>query len=70
MRRTRSTKVEVEVTIESFAHGLQLAGVTADPDGLADYYAQKWGGGPGDETFPTPFDSGRPLSWWPEPERS
>lgn len=61
------TKVEVEVTVESFAHGLQLAGVKADPEALAGYYRAKWGGDPSAETFTTPFDSGRPLSWWPDP---
>ncbi len=61
------TKAEVEVTVESFAHGLQLAGVTADPEALAAYYVAKWGGMPSHERFTTPFDSGRPLSYWPEP---
>lgn len=61
------TKVEVEVALESFAHGLQLAGVTVVPENLAAYYVEKWGGMPSHETFTTPFDSGRPLSYWPEP---
>lgn len=60
------TKVEVEVTIESFAHGIQLAGVEIDPARLAAFYVEKWGGMPSHETFATPFDSGRALSYWPE----
>lgn len=31
----------------------------------ARYYAAKWGGVPGEESYETPFDSGRPLLWWP-----
>ena len=60
------TKAEVEVTLESFAHGIQLAGVHIDPEPLADYFRSKWGGMPSHETFTTPFDSGRSLSYWPE----
>ena len=54
------------MTLESFAHGIQLAGVEIDPEALARYYVEKWGGMPSHETFTTPFDSGRRLSWWPE----
>lgn len=60
------TKVECEVVLESFAHGIQLAGVQIDPERLAEFYRSKWGGDPSHETFVTPFDSGKPLSWWPE----
>jgi hypothetical protein len=60
------TKVEVEVTIESFAHGIQLAGVECDPVALAAYYESKWGGPSSAEVFTTPFDSGKALDYWPE----
>ncbi len=60
------TKVEVEVTLASFAHGIEKAGVYINPDNLAGYYETKWGGMPGAEKHATPFDSGRPVSWWPE----
>lgn len=60
------TKVECEVTIESFAHGIQLAGVECDPVALAAYYESKWGGPSSHEVFTTPFDSGKPLDYWPE----
>ena len=60
------TKAECEVTLESFAHAIQLAGVVIDPEPLAAFYTAKWGGMPSFETFTTPFDSGKPLSWWPE----
>ena len=33
---------------------------------LAAYYVEKWNGMPSHETFTTPFDSGRRLSYWPE----
>lgn len=64
------TKVECEVVLESFAHGIQLAGIYIDPVPLADYYAEKWGGMPSFETFDTPFDSGNRLDWWPDRVRA
>ena len=29
-------------------------------------YVSKWNGMPSHETYTTPFDSGRSLSYWPE----
>lgn len=64
------TKVECEVALESFAHGIQLAGVHIDPDELAAYYVEKWGGMPSHEQFDTPFDSGQRLDYWPDRVRA
>lgn len=49
------TKTLVNVTLESFAHGIQLAGVEVDPEKLAAYYVEKWGGPPSQETYRVPF---------------
>lgn len=53
------TKTLVNVTLESFAHGIQLAGVKVDPEALSRHYCAKWGGMPSHERFTVPFD-GKP----------
>lgn len=53
------------------AHGT-TSGVLIRYDLLEGYHAAKWGGVPGRHGMParehhtTPFDTGRPLSWWPD----
>ncbi len=61
-------KVDVDATLDSVAHGILRGGVTVDFMALEDYYTRKWGAPSPDECFRTPFDSGNPVSWWPEPK--
>ncbi|HUV11824.1 MAG TPA: hypothetical protein VMX12_12675 [Acidimicrobiia bacterium] len=39
---------------------------TVDFGDLLTYYRAKWGGGPGEEKFVTPFGEDHPIGWWPE----
>lgn len=60
-------KVMVAATLESAAHGIELAGVKGDGNMLSAYYEMKWGGPSGHETFDTPWGAGAAtgLAWWP-----
>lgn len=58
------TKVPVDATDEGWAHGINLAGVKADPDRLRAYYVAKWGGMSPDEKYRHPFgDPRRPIDY-------
>lgn len=63
-------KVGTDAYLDSIAHGILKGGVTVDFVALEERYYSKWGGHSGSETFTTPFDSGNPISWWPESERT
>lgn len=58
-------KVEIDATSEP-AQSL-LSGAIRQPDFglLGRYYAHKWGGMPGNETWCQPFGLPVPLWWWP-----
>lgn len=60
-------KVTVDATLDQVAHGIKRGGVSVDLVELERYYVRKWGGTSTHETFKTPFDSGHPVSWWPQP---
>lgn len=59
-------KVTVDVSIQGFAHGIDLAGVKPDPEKLLGYYRAKWGGPPGEEILDRPFGM-YSHDWWPTP---
>lgn len=48
-------KVNVDATLVEVAHGIKHSGVTVDFAGLANRYAEKWGGKSGEETYTTPW---------------
>lgn len=62
-------KVDVDAWVPEVAHGIKEAEVTVDFVALEAFYARKWGGVSPNETFTTPFNSGRDISWWPPPKR-
>lgn len=57
-------KVETDARLDSVAHGILRGGVTVDFLALEDYFTRKWGP---NEEYATPFDSGNPITWWPQP---
>lgn len=58
-------KAEVDAICENAAN--LRSGAIAPPDFAWQirYYAQKWGGPPGEERWCQPFGLDVPLSWWP-----
>jgi hypothetical protein len=56
-----------DVWIASRGHGTELAGVEPNIARSIRYHERKWGGWSGHERFRRPFDTKRPLSWWPRP---
>lgn len=59
--------IPIDVDRETVAHSIHLAKVEGTPEALHKYYRAKWGGSTNEEKFRTPFDSGEPISWWPQP---
>lgn len=58
-------KVHVEGKLAGTAHGTSLGGVRDDPERLMAYYARKWGGQSGHETYDHPFnDPSHDLKYW------
>lgn len=58
------TKVSVDVAIAGFSHGVDLGGVRIDNARQLAYYADKWGGSKGRETYALPFND-HPIDYWP-----
>lgn len=61
-------KVDVDYTVESVNHGVELGGAKDDPQRALDYYEFKWGGPRQAETFVHPY--GNPhnqLNFWKRP---
>lgn len=64
------TKVPVDATVSSYAHGTSLGGVTVDADRLIDYMKSKWGNATGIDIYHHPFnDPSNSIKYWPEPIR-
>lgn len=60
--------IAVDAEDAGTAHGVQWGQVQDDPGKLLDYYARKWGGPRGSETFSRPFgDLTNELDYWPTP---
>lgn len=57
-------RIHCDVSLAGFSHGVDLGGAVIDNDKLAAYYAEKWGGPKGEETYHRPFGN-RPIHWWP-----
>lgn len=58
-------KVDVDYTVESVNHGVELGGAKDNPQAALDYYEQKWGGPRQRETFTHPYgDARNPLNFW------
>ncbi len=54
--------------MRGFAGGVDMGGARPSHADNRAYYAAKWGGYKGDETFVVPFnDPARGVDWWPTP---
>lgn len=56
--------IEIAAPKPPDGRAINTVGLISNTAACSDYYARKWGGEPSQETFPTPFDSGLPTSWW------
>jgi len=61
-------KVDVDYTVESINHGVELGGAQDNPRKTLDYYERKWGGPRQHETFDHPYgDPTNTLHYWELP---